>query len=47
MLLQLLQLLISLPAAQRLAGHKQISSTNRYLGGSDAELKALYKKHVG
>ena len=37
----------SLPSAQRLAGHRQISTTQRYLGTSDAELKAFYKKHVG
>ena len=37
----------SLPSAQRLAGHRQIATTQRYLGTSDAELKAFYKKHVG
>src|SRR3954469_15592209 len=37
----------SLPSAQRLAGHRQIATTQRYLGSSDAELKAFYKKHVG
>ena len=37
----------SLPSAQRLAGHHQIATTQRYLGTSDAELKAFYKKHVG
>jgi site-specific recombinase XerD len=37
----------SLPSAQRLAGHSQIATTQRYLGTSDAELKAFYKKHVG
>lgn len=37
----------SLPSAQRLAGHRQISTTQRYLGTSDAELKAFYKKNVG
>ncbi|MGH2500386.1 MAG: tyrosine-type recombinase/integrase [Candidatus Limnocylindria bacterium] len=36
-----------LPAAQRLAGHRHIASTNRYLGGSDAELKQLYKRKFG
>ncbi|CAN5136345.1 site-specific tyrosine recombinase XerD [soil metagenome] len=36
-----------LPSAQRLAGHQSIASTNRYLGGSDAELKALYKRRFG
>jgi len=34
-------------SAQRLAGHRQIATTQRYLGTSDAELKAFYKKHVG
>lgn len=38
---------LGLPAAQRLAGHKHIASTNRYLGGSDAELKELYKRRIG
>ena len=38
---------MGLPAAQRLAGHKHISSTNRYLGGSEAELKALFKSKIG
>lgn len=38
---------LGLPAAQRLAGHKHISSTNRYLGGSDAELKELYQRRIG
>lgn len=37
----------SLPSAQRLAGHRQIATTQRYLGTSDAELKAFFKKHVG
>ena len=32
---------MGLPAAQRLAGHKNATTTSRYLGGSDAELKAL------
>jgi len=36
-----------LPAAQRLAGHRQIATTQRYLGSSDAELKKFYKRHVG
>jgi integrase/recombinase XerD len=36
-----------LSSAQRLAGHRQIATTQRYLGGSDAELKAFYKRHVG
>ena len=34
----------SLTSAQRLAGHRQIATTQRYLGSSDAELKAFYKK---
>jgi site-specific recombinase XerD len=34
----------SLSSAQRLAGHRQIATTQRYLGSSDAELKAFYKK---
>lgn len=38
---------INLPAAQRLAGHRQIATTSRYIGTSDAELKALYKKRFG
>ena len=36
-----------LSSAQRLAGHRQIATTQRYLGTSDAELKAFYKRHVG
>ena len=36
-----------LPGAQRLAGHQSVATTSRYLGGSDAELKALYKKRFG
>lgn len=36
-----------LTSAQRLAGHRQIATTQRYLGSSDAELKAFYKRHVG
>jgi site-specific recombinase XerD len=35
-----------LSSAQRLAGHRQIATTQRYLGSSDAELKAFYKRHV-
>jgi len=35
-----------LTSAQRLAGHRQIATTQRYLGSSDAELKAFYKRHV-
>jgi integrase/recombinase XerD len=38
---------MGLPAAQRLAGHKNASTTSRYLGGSDAELKALFKQRIG
>ena len=33
-----------LSSAQRLAGHRQIATTQRYLGSSDAELKAFYKR---
>ncbi len=36
-----------LSSAQRLAGHRQIATTQRYLGSSDAELKKFYKTHVG
>lgn len=36
-----------LPGAQRLAGHQSVATTSRYLGGSDAELKALYKRKFG
>ena len=36
-----------LSSAQRLAGHRQIATTQRYLGTSDAELKAFYKRYVG
>ena len=36
-----------LSSAQRLAGHRQIATTQRYLGSSDAELKAFYRRHVG
>lgn len=35
-----------LTSAQRLAGHRQIATTQRYLGSSDAELKAFFKRHV-
>ena len=35
-----------LSSAQRLAGHRQIATTQRYLGSSDAELKAFYKRHA-
>ena len=35
-----------LSSAQRLAGHRQIATTQRYLGTSDAELKAFYKRHM-
>jgi site-specific recombinase XerD len=38
---------MGLPAAQRLAGHKNASTTSRYVGGSDAELKALFKQRIG
>lgn len=38
---------MGLPAAQRLAGHKNASTTSRYLGGSDAELKKLFKERIG
>lgn len=38
---------MGLPAAQRLAGHKNATTTSRYLGGSDAELKALFKRRIG
>jgi len=38
---------MGLPAAQRLAGHKNAATTSRYLGGSDAELKALFKQRIG
>ena len=36
-----------LPSAQRLAGHQSVATTSRYLGGSDAELKAQYKRRFG
>ncbi len=36
-----------LSSAQRLAGHRQIATTQRYLGTSDAELKAFYKRVTG
>jgi len=35
-----------LSSAQRLAGHRQIATTQRYLGSSDAELKAFYKRQM-
>lgn len=38
---------LGLTAAQRLAGHRSIATTNRYLGGSDAELKRLYRERMG
>jgi site-specific recombinase XerD len=38
---------MGLPAAQRLAGHRNASMTSRYLRGSDAELKALFKQRIG
>src|SRR5438105_1087535 len=38
---------MGLPAAQRLAGHKNATTTSRYLGGSDAELKAVFKQRIG
>ena len=34
-----------LTSAQRLAGHRQIATTQRYLGTSDAELKRFYQEH--
>jgi integrase/recombinase XerD len=34
----------SLTNAQRLAGHRQIATTQRYIGSSDAELKAFFKR---
>ncbi len=37
---------MGLPAAQRLAGHKSVATTSRYLGGSDAELKKLYMERM-
>jgi integrase/recombinase XerD len=38
---------VSVPFAQRLAGHRNIATTSRYLGSTDAELKELYKKRFG
>ncbi|HEY7624998.1 MAG TPA: tyrosine-type recombinase/integrase, partial [Candidatus Limnocylindria bacterium] len=38
---------MNVPAAQRLAGHRNVATTSRYLGSTDAELKALYKKRFG
>src|SRR3989475_882938 len=38
---------VSVPFAQRLAGHRNVATTSRYLGSSDAELKELYKKRFG
>ena len=38
---------MNVPAAQRLAGHQNVATTSRYLGSTDAELKALYKKKFG
>ncbi len=37
---------INLPAAQRLAGHRNVATTSRYLGGSDAELKRLFMERM-
>ena len=37
---------MGLPAAQRLAGHRNVATTSRYLGGSDAELKKLYMERI-
>jgi integrase/recombinase XerD len=38
---------MNVPAAQRLAGHRNVATTSRYLGSTDAELKDLYKKRFG
>ena len=38
---------MNVPAAQRLAGHRNVATTSRYLGSTDAELKELYKKRIG
>ena len=38
---------MNVPAAQRLAGHRSVATTSRYLGTTDAELKELYKKRIG
>lgn len=35
-----------LTSAQRLAGHRQIATTQRYLGTSDAELKRFHQEHT-
>lgn len=37
---------MGLPAAQRLAGHRNVATTSRYLGGSDRELKELYMRRI-
>jgi integrase/recombinase XerD len=37
---------MNVPAAQRLAGHRNVATTSRYLGSTDAELKALYKERI-
>ncbi|HEV8536510.1 MAG TPA: tyrosine-type recombinase/integrase [Candidatus Limnocylindria bacterium] len=37
----------SVPFAQRLAGHRNVATTSRYLGSTDAELKERYKKRFG
>ena len=34
----------SVTSAQRLAGHRQLATTQRYIGSSDAELRAFYKR---
>ena len=38
---------MNVPAAQRLAGHRNVATTSRYLGSTEAELKELYKKRFG
>ena len=38
---------MNVPAAQRLAGHRNVATTSRYLGSTDAELKELYKMRFG
>jgi integrase/recombinase XerD len=38
---------VSVPFAQRLAGHRNVATTSRYLGSTDAELKELYKRRFG
>src|SRR5206468_8488098 len=35
-----------LTSAQRLAGHRQIATTQRYLGSSHAEPKAIFKRQA-